>query len=562
MSNKRVLNIKKGYGFVLLVALAYYLHHLLTYNLGINYEEGRDANAYLLFLKGFLPYRDFEWIYGPFSFFVYPFVMKIFGAKLIVLRLAYIFFGSLIIPLVYSLAKRIIMPYQAAIAAFLSIIFLNTPFYTFNHVFAVIGEIGCLLFLCKFIENKKHANLFVAGLFCSLTVLTKPLLPGLALFLTAVLFLLFIYDKDRFTNKIKFTLFFSLSTFIPLFSYAIYFISQTFAKHAPILYPPFFSRTSIGMIEQAPRVNLDNFLNLFRRIFMVCPLSDLSKTGLKLFVIRSFEGFIASLYIFIVLIFAFLVLKGKGSKLAKELAKDKTYLQLFIVFSVFISFENLLITHMYGKAYNTQVTFILAVYLLFKLKGVFFKPGLAGNVLVFIILFGVSFLNFFRYPVSMLKRNTKPIPLVRAVGVLVSPKEAEFYGSLGAYLGENLNNNDKMAVLNYLPHLSFSTGKEDIFSDEGFIFEKLFVLNERSKVKPDYLLSEFEDKIINRLENEKPKVILIAKLVLNEKYAGLTSKVRDFVDRRYIFDKKIGPVDIFGNGGSPGFLNCYKIKNQ
>ncbi|MBU2541492.1 MAG: glycosyltransferase family 39 protein [Candidatus Omnitrophica bacterium] len=556
---------------ILAVALIYYIHHVLSFRLGMNFEESRDANAYLLAMQGNLAYRDFEWLYGPFSFFVYPFIMKIFGVNLIVLRISYIIFASLVIPLVFFLSKRIMPSLWAGIAAFLSIIFFNVPYYTFNHIFIVLAEIACLLMICRYLEsNKKIYNIFWAGIFCSICLLTKPLLAGVS-FLVAVSLFLFLFDGLReFRNKINNYLIFLIGVFILPLIYLLYFYSQTALKDLPVAYPLFFQPNSAVSVSLSSKIDIITFSEILKKINGIFPISSLiniSSFGeFKQLLVTSFEAFINCLYFIVPISIIFIYIRARFNKvnfeIKEKLLRDKNSLLIIIIPSVFISFESFLVGHNMTKAYNIQLTFILTVYLLYFLKTFYSTRPVITRICIAIFLFYISFLNFFIYPYSNSKRYREPLNLVRAQGILVTAYEKELYESLFSYLSKNLQDNEKIVVMGYYPQLSFLTKQNNIFVREEYLLKKLEFLVKMSIKREDLrpIVTSFEHSIISKIENENPKIILkISNNYLSD-FQSISPRIEDFIEKKYSLDEIFGPADILGFGKKLYWVNSYKLK--
>ncbi len=373
--NKGFIKNDKSFLIILSVLLFYYIFQFYSFRLGIDHEEGRDANAYLLAMGGNLPYRDFEWLYGPFSFFVYPMIMKIFGVNLVVLRISYIIFASLVIPLSFSLARMIMPPLWAGIASFLSIILFVIPYYTYNHIFLVLGSLTCLLLICKYLEtNKKISTLISAGIFCSVALLTKPLVSGITVFVAIALFLLVYKQLSSFWKRFKDFLIFSIATVFLPFIYYLYFYFQTSFKGIAIAHP-YFAKDSSLFTDLLPRVT--NVLFLLRtRIASLLPIRQIinlsSFSEFKKILIVSFDSFI-SLLPFVVcglLLFAFICLRSinERKEIKEKTLQSKKFLLLFGIFSIFISVESTMRTHIYNRAFTIQTPFIITVYLLYYLK--------------------------------------------------------------------------------------------------------------------------------------------------------------------------------------------------
>jgi hypothetical protein len=512
---KNLYQQNKTFLIIFIVALVYYVQHLISFRLGMYCEEGRDANAYLWAIQGHLPYRDFEWIYGPFSFLIYPFIMKVFGINLIVLRISYIIFASLVIPLTYFLARRIMPGFWAGIAAFLSIVFFRVPYYTYNHVFAVLGELGCLLMVCRFIQpDKRISNLFWAGVFAAIAVLTKPFLWGISLFISVSLFLLLFCELGPLRKRFKYYSIVVIVTVSLISIYFLYFYSQTTLKNITITYS-YFAQDSILFFDNINRITMGAFLLFLKRLIVITPIIrqiiyPTSFIDLKKSFLFSFDNSIFALPFIVSILISLIYAASKFNKARQEI-KEKIY----------------------------------------------------GDK-KFLFLFYLIFLDFFHYPYSLIKRYkgyAEPLRLDRAKGVLVTKEEKELYESLSSYLSLNLDKDDKMAVMGYWPQISFLTKQKNIFEKDEYSFLKLqFVLETLSKKeKMRMLLALLEDKIISKMQKEKPTVVLDITDDPSRDFEYVSPKIKDYIEKNYSLNKVFGPADIMGPGW---WVNLYRYKEE
>ena len=531
---RKFYRLHKGLILVLFVLFLYYLQRLISFRLGINYEEGRDANACLMFLDGKRPYIDFEWLYGTFSFFVYPFLMKLFGINLLVLRISYIILGSLFIPLTYVLARRIMPETWSALAAFLSIIFLDVPYYTYNHVFTVIGELACVWMVCKFIEDRQKKYLILAGVFSLITILTKPILPGISLFAAISLFLI-IYPSAELRLRLRTYLYYFLPIAIVSVSQFLYFLS-----HAAI------KKDSLFFVEQASRLlNLKDIFFIFMgRLLEILPFNLMP--NLKAALVTSLDGFIFILPFSISLIILLTVFLKRPGK--------KTYLFLFSICTIFLSLEGLIfLTHIYGRAYTTQTAFILTIYIFYLATTVLRRKTIILAATVLFLVY-VSFLHFIRYPYSMLKKFTASLNLKHSGGILVSSGEKQLYESLADYF---LSYGKDLVVVGYFPQFAFLTGGKNILEDDEYIFIKLKVASDVQ------LLSSFEDRVISRMKIRQPEFILTVVSDLDANgLDDLSARLKEFILNHYIPDKVFGPADVFGLEGGNYWVRLYRLNKK
>ncbi|MBU2541493.1 MAG: glycosyltransferase family 39 protein [Candidatus Omnitrophica bacterium] len=556
----------KSFLIILVVVASYYLKQYFSFRLGLHFEEGRDANAYLLAIQGNLAYRDFQWVYGPFAFFVYPVLMKIFGFNLIVLRVSYIVFTSLIIPLAYFLARRIMPPLWAGIAAFLSIVFFDVPYYTYNHIFLTLGAMICLLMICLYMEtNRKILYLILAGISCSICLLTKPLVSGITIFAAISLFILLYKDLGSLGKRFKDILMFSIAAvFLPLI-YSLYFYFQTRLKGIAVAHP-YFAKDSSLFADQAPRI-MSIIPRLIERITTLLPIKTIinltSFTELKKVLIASFDNFIVILPFLtcalLLLVYNRSKFSNQRTEIREEIKKNKRFFLLFGLFSIFISLESLVMSHIYNRSFTIQTPFIVTVYLLYLFKRIHQRKRLFAAILI--VLFSLSFVSFFRYPYSRLKKNTKILNLERSRGILVTPQEKRMYESLSLYLSDNLKAKDKIAVIGYYPQLSFLTEQENIFAKDDYIFPNLEVLFWRARKTGRAILSGnlLENKIMSMMRTQKPKIVLTINADYLPNFRMISPKIKDYLAENYLLERKFEPAQILGNENEKARVYAYKL---
>lgn len=562
---------KKDLIIVFIIMAVFFLQHLLSFHLGINFEEARDGNAYYLAMQGYKPYRDFEWVYGPFSFLIFPFIMKIFGVNLIVLRLSYIIFASLVIPLTYFLSRKIMPRLWSGIAAFLAIIFFDVPYYTFNHIFVVLGELGCLLMIVNGIKtNKIKSYLLGAGFFAAITLLTKPFFSGITLLFSVFLLILIIEVRNqlpvRFINAI---ILFIAPAFLFASLFACFYLGDA-VKNFFLESIPLFSPDPVGSLYNVGGVGpLTVITRAYQRFFGLFAINKIFTSSsfimFKKAIVDWFDNFIFCLPFLTPL--AILIIYNRFAKTNIEIQKifknRGIIILFFIIFSVLISAENLMVSHHGGRAFNIQATFILLCFFFYQLLNSVSKRRKAF-VFSLSVLFtlSLSFLHFVRYPWSRHKKFTEALNLERAQGVLVTPAEKHLYESLSSFLSSNLSKDEKIVILGYNPQFSFLTEQKNVFENEECIFIKLEYLTEVA-AKDIGMLSKLkllEDKIIHKMESEKPKIVLD---IVFEGNKSLYNKLTEnYIKKKYVLKKTFGPAEIRGEGSGIGRADLYVLRGN
>jgi hypothetical protein len=161
----------------------------------IPHDDGSFATAAEHVLNGELPHRDFDDLYTGGLTFLNAAAMQVFGVNLASIRYPAFLLFLLWIPAVFSIARRFVSDYGAALATLLAIA-LSFPNYSsavpswYNLFFATFGIWALLRF---FDEGQRHW-LLAGGLCAGLSFLAK--IAGLY-FLAACLLALIYYQQEK-----------------------------------------------------------------------------------------------------------------------------------------------------------------------------------------------------------------------------------------------------------------------------------------------------------------------------------------------------------------------------
>ena len=556
MDNPCKFKIEKKEFFLVVIMLAvYFVQKLFLSKLGIYMEECRDANAHLMVLDGKVPYKDFHfWVYGPFIFCFYPLIFKIFGAGLFVFRLSFIAIGALAVPLVYVIARRLMSKGWAITASFLSIVLIDVPYYTYNHIFATVAGLCALLFIIKFMERNVVRYILFAGIFIGIALLVKPFLMGLGILLSILLFMLFLKFKEGNAFEINFRHFILLLsgasvTIIPFLAYFI--IHDAFWQLLANITP--LGPDRVGSFYVYPRFlpQLFNHLNYF--INMIPYEALFSPSQWKDVLVMSYYRQLLYLPVMVPLVI-FLLNKFVFSEYGLISKTDSRYIVLFTMFSIFISGQSFVVLGLMGRSFTMQVPFLLFVYLLSLInnKKLYDRHKFRRYTVLVLsgfLVFYLSFLHFFRYPYSRSKTYNVELGLERARHIKVTPEEKTLYESLNKFLDDNLSRPEPIAVIGYYPQFAFLLNRENIFGDIEDVCIKFMSMQESGFYGHEDMenINITENKVLDRLEERKP-AFLISPVIPERKY--LTSKILDYINQHYALEKTFGPayIDIYTLG--------------
>ncbi len=145
-------------------------------------DSGREMDLPLRLLRGEMLYSDINYLYPPFSPYFNSQLYRIFGAHLEVLLASGIFCSALIVALCYRIARRLLSPAEATIAAMAVVVLclfkptgnLIWP-YSFAALYGMVFALAALLMTLRYSvpDHQSRASLLSAGVFIGLAAITK-----------------------------------------------------------------------------------------------------------------------------------------------------------------------------------------------------------------------------------------------------------------------------------------------------------------------------------------------------------------------------------------------------
>jgi 4-amino-4-deoxy-L-arabinose transferase-like glycosyltransferase len=160
-------------------------------------DSGRELDLPARLAGGELLYRDVHYIYPPLSPYLNAFLYRVFGVHLDVLNASGIVCAALIIWLCYRVARRVLAPADAALAAGAVTVWcvfrpagnLIAP-YAFAALHGMIFALAALLTTLRYAETSRRRELIFTGLLIGLAAVTKQefALTAAATFTAAVAF--------------------------------------------------------------------------------------------------------------------------------------------------------------------------------------------------------------------------------------------------------------------------------------------------------------------------------------------------------------------------------------
>ncbi len=190
------------------------------------YSEGWYTYYAQLINGGSRVYRDFDYLFTPFYIYLIAFVTKVFGYRIIVLRImGMIFYGTLAL-LLYLIFEEVFADWIAAVAALVAVLYLQSEEVQIYYDYVRLMDIFALLTVCLFIRilknwddsgRKQNIILFAAGITNSCFFLVKQNMGGVFFAYGFMFIVIFsVCSRSRFRDLVSRAMFFSLGFIVPV----------------------------------------------------------------------------------------------------------------------------------------------------------------------------------------------------------------------------------------------------------------------------------------------------------------------------------------------------------
>lgn len=192
MSFSHLKNLKQNQKFILGLILVFsfsFIYATFLSNKTFSTAEGWYSYYAKEILDGKAVYSDFEYLFTPAYMYLIAGIIKLFGYKLIVLRILGIFIYAGLASLIYIILSRIFSYTAATISAITGIFYLQSEvysvFYDYVRVMDIFSHLA-ILFMVIAIQKIYHGKgkniaLYLWGIFSSLFFLVKQNMGGLFL---------------------------------------------------------------------------------------------------------------------------------------------------------------------------------------------------------------------------------------------------------------------------------------------------------------------------------------------------------------------------------------------
>lgn len=479
---------------------------LALLNTQLNYEEAKEIDSILSILSGKLIYRDFYWSYGPGGPYLLAILYKIFGTMdLTLFRMAVSLVATVTTFYSFLVARFYLSPIWAFWAVLLSSSGLVSREHSYGHSFAYLGMVASLYFLIKFIKMGRlgYRDLVLSGLFASLPLLFKPVIFGVGAVICGTFCLALsalVYQQgNRFPKYICTFLIPVLIINFPVYGYlffktpfeSLYFSLYPVSSGGAVVFEKYSIKSLLPSFFYSPSVSWVADLNQF--------LNDN---------IRYWTVILTTLFGCI-----FINKKiGQGSPF-----KNYLPLAILILYGMLIEAETIIWP-------GRPITFYINMLPSYILLALFFNWASNFRFAVTAI-YSISILMcgyYFFYPAikySLYYKNQgEPLELAFAENVIVPRYTKMGYHNIVKYIHQKTGANQAIVNVDYnsLPYL-FSSRK-NIFSEDFLTFARTSFspYHKNTNAYSENFYKTVESKIIKKIENEKPAMILIPPEFIND----------------------------------------------
>jgi hypothetical protein len=490
-----------------LVCLLMFGKRLVLLDTQLNPEEGKEIDSILNILNGKLVYRDFYWQYGLGGPYLLAFLSNLIGSTDITLpRLVVSIVAAGTTFFSYLVARFYIPPLWAFWATLLSSSGLAAREHSYGHGFAYLGMIASLFFLVKFIKlsRVRYRDLVFSGLFASLPCLFKPVVFGVGAVTCGILCLAlsaWIYQEKNCITKNLCA--FSLPVLminLPIYGYL--FINTSLELLYVSLYPmssggvtalqSYGTKSLLPAFLFSPTASwtadLNNFLNDNVRYWTVI----FTTIGGVVFIAKKM---------------------GSTSPLKKYLL-----LIILILYGTLIEVETILWP-------DRPITFYINMLPSYILLALFFQRAMKVHW-ISTIVYSISLLMciyYFFYPAVTLgvyyKSQGETLDLPFAQNIRVPKYTKAGYHNVTNYIQQKTRPDQSIVNADYNSFLYLFSNRTNLFWDDFLIFGRtpFHPFQKNNTAYPKSFYEKIENKIIERIEREKPAMILIPSEYITDK---------------------------------------------
>src|SRR5262245_20285103 len=158
VASNRVNNL--FFGLAVISGLLIFQPDLIYQSIFFQGDHGRDLLAFSMTARGYLPYRDFFWDYGPLPLYYFALFFKLFGESIRIVLLA-----EVCLKLVAGMAVFMILrPLRSPLWSYLGSVFFMSFFpyfyHTYSHGLGIVLLLFVIYFLISYIDEPRDSCLF------------------------------------------------------------------------------------------------------------------------------------------------------------------------------------------------------------------------------------------------------------------------------------------------------------------------------------------------------------------------------------------------------------------
>lgn len=531
MQTKSHVNINLtslSYILIFITAIAY---NLPSFNVGINIaDEGFLANGVLRSLNGEVPFRDFI-SYMPGSYLVFVPFFALFGANLLIIRIAWIIVRILSAILIFRITDSITSRTFAFLAALL---FIIVPGPSHKSLVLLLGLVNIFV-IVHYLKTRSLKSLLFSASVAALTFAFRQDITIYAIFTTLASILLlclndYVRSEDKtnryisLRNYLKSGVIYLAGIMVFIAPFILYAVMDVGLRQKLLYW--FYATTSVTIPLPYPKLiylsSTDLFSNIrlsFEGLLFYLPFI-ISGTLLIWIIQKVFRREsigVTHINVFAICIFALMTLNQV------RLRADFPHLtQAMAPFYILYAYELGGIYRYMGRLF-TQRSWAKAVSLVL----VFLLPALYLADMVLYHGRDVGSIGIIREKERLLSVNNAPVYLIKEESLIID--------QVVTHIKTNTQPNDYIFVVPYQPMFYFLTDRRNPTYFDMILPGTL----------KDYAM---EIELIENLKRTRPKYIIYLDLVLDNqedrRFSNYARRLNKFIKANYYVEKKIGPYEV------------------
>ncbi|GAB4333586.1 MAG: hypothetical protein Kow0099_05430 [Candidatus Abyssubacteria bacterium] len=179
-------------------------------------DVGQTYISALHLLEGQIPYRDFDYQWGPYALYLSAYILKVLGVQLSSMRFAMTLVVIVITSLTYFLAREFLPRFHAFFSALIiHMIFIQNTLIPYANIFVIPVGLTALLLIVKYGGRQRGYFILLAGILCGIALGLK-FNAGLLVCAGIVMALIVVEGRSERLDAKSLSLSFSLRVLIPI----------------------------------------------------------------------------------------------------------------------------------------------------------------------------------------------------------------------------------------------------------------------------------------------------------------------------------------------------------